>query len=131
MQERPDLVVFDAGFDGRFNLYRDGDIRRSNDAHKLAHIDTIVEVKGGAAMDKKSDKGVMQAYLDDIRKLGRWRDRAAAARKGTQVKTIFLGVDARMRSLSAESVAVLVAESRKLGGGLIYFGRDRLEAFRP
>lgn len=131
MQERPDLVVFDAGFDGRFNLYRDGDMSRSNDAHKLAHLDTIVEVKGGSAMDKKGDKGVMQAYLDDIHKLGRWRDRAAAARKGTQVKTIFLGVDARTRSLPAESVAVLVAESRKLGGGLIYFGRDRLEAIRP
>jgi hypothetical protein len=40
MQERPDLVAFDPDFDGRFNLYKGGDMRQSNDVHKLAHIDT-------------------------------------------------------------------------------------------
>jgi hypothetical protein len=127
MQDRPDLVVFDAAFDGRFNLYNGGDMRRSNDAHKLAHIETIFEVKGGAAMDKKSDKAVMQAYLDDIHKLGRWRDGAAAARKGTRVKTVFMGVDGRAGGLSSESIAILVSESRKLGGGLIYISQNRVE----
>ena len=68
MQDRPDLVVFNADFDGRFNLYKGGDRRYSNDTHKLAHIDTMFEVKGGASMDKKSDKGVMQAYLGDLQK---------------------------------------------------------------
>ena len=120
MQDRPDLVVFDAAFDGRFNLYNGGDMRRSNDAHKLAHIETIFEVKGGAAMDKKSDKAVMQAYLDDIHKLGRWRVGAATARKGTRVKTVFLGVDGRAQGLSADAVATLASESQKTGNGLIY-----------
>jgi hypothetical protein len=131
MQERPDLVAFDANFDGRFNLYKGGDMRQSNDVHKLAHTDTLFEVKGGAAMNKKSDKGVMQAYLDDIQKLRRWRDGAAAARKGTRVKTVFLGVDGRARGLSAESIAALVGESRKSGGGLIYISRERMEVVRP
>ena len=131
MQERPDLVVFNADFDGRFNLYKAGDIRQSNDVHKLAHIDTIFEVKGGAAMNKKSDKVIMQAYLDDIRKLERWRDGAATARKGTRVKTVFLGVDGRARGLPADSIATLVGESRKSGSGLIYVGRERLEAVWP
>jgi hypothetical protein len=131
MQERPDLVAFDPDFDGRFNLYKGGDMRQSNDVHKLAHIDTVFEVKAGAAMNKKSDKGVMQAYLDDIQKLRRWRDGAAAARKGTRVKTVFLGVDGRARGLPAESIAALASESRKCGGGLIYINRARMEAVRP
>jgi hypothetical protein len=131
MQERPDLVAFNADFDGRFNLYKGGDMRQSNDAHKLAHIDTLFEVKGGAAINKKSDKGVMQAYVADIQKLRRWRDGAFAARKGTRVKTVFLGVDGRARGLPAESIAALVGESRKCGGGLIYLSRERMEVVRP
>lgn len=130
MQDRPDLVVFDSGFDGRFNLYKGGDTRQSNDAHKLAHIDTIFEVKGGTAMAKKSDKAVLQAYFADISKLGLWRQRAMAARMGTKVKTVFLGVDGRARGLSAESIAKLVTESQKFGTSLIYIGRERLEAVR-
>lgn len=131
MQDRPDLVVFDAEFDGRFNLYREGDRRQSNDAHKLAHIDTIFEVKGGAAIDKKSDKAVMQAYLDDIQKLARWRAGAESVRPGTRVKTVFLGVDGRKCGLPAASVATLINESRRLGSGLIYISRDRIETVRP
>lgn len=129
MQERPDLVTFDASFDGRFNLYKDGDMRKSNDTHKLAHIDTIFEVKGGAAMDKKSDKAVMQAYFDDIRKLGRWRDGAAVARKATRVKTIFFGIDGRSSGLSSSAVEMLVGESRMGGNGLIYISRGSVETF--
>jgi len=131
MQDRPDLVVFDADFDGRFNLYKGGDMRKSNDAHKLAHIDTLFEVKGGAAMDKKGDKAVMQAYLGDIRKLVRWRAGAEAVRPGTRVKTVFLAVDGRTRSLAAATVDTLANECRTLGSGLIYIGRDRIEAVRP
>lgn len=130
MQERPDLVVFDHEFDGRFNLYRGGDRRQSNDTHKLAHIDTIFEVKGGAAMDRKGDKAVMQAYLGDVRKLARWRDNAHAMRPGTRVRTVFLGVDGRKRGLPAASVATLLNESRRLGSGLLYISRDRIESVR-
>lgn len=130
MQDRPDLVVFNSAFDGRFNLYKGGDTRQSNDAHKLTHIDTIFEVKGGAAMGKKGDKAVMQAYLADISKLGRWRQTAMAACMGTTVKTVFLGVDGRARGLPAESIATLTTESQKFGTSLIYIGRERLEAVR-
>ncbi|WP_324733397.1 hypothetical protein [Pseudomonas paeninsulae] len=131
MQERPDLVVFSEGFDGRFNLYRGGDMRQSNDAHKLAHIDTIFEVKAGAALDKKGDKAVMQAYLNDIHKLVRWRDGAASARKGTRVKTMFMGVDGRSGGLPVAPVTLLVEECRKNSVGLIYISRDRVETVQP
>lgn len=131
MQERPDLVVFDAGFDGRFNLYKGGDSKRSNDPHKLAHISTIFEVKGGASMSKKGDKAVMQDYLADIQKLNRWREGAAKARSGTHVQTVFLGVDGRTSGLSTAAVETLVGESGKLGNGLIYINRNQLETVQP
>lgn len=130
MQERPDLVVFGADFDGRFNLYKSGDRKQSNDMHKLAHIETIFEVKGGASMSKKGDKAVMQDCLADIHKLNRWREGAASTRSGTRVQTVFLGVDGRASALSTAAVETLAGESRKLGNGLIYISRDRVEAIR-
>lgn len=131
MQDRPDLVVFDANFDGRFNLYKGGNAKQSNDQYKLAHIQTIFEVKGGAAMAKKSNNAVMKDYLADIHKLGRWRELAAEARSGTKVQTIFLGVDSRASGLPDAEVKTLISESKKLGNGLIYINRDRIEAFMP
>lgn len=131
MQDRPDLVVFSDDFDGRFNLYKGGDRRQSNDVHKLTHIDTIFEVKAGAAMDKKSDKAVMQAYLDDIHKLARWREGAATARTGTRVKTVLLGVDGRARGLPIEFIKTLTNECREYGSGLMYVSRERLEIVQP
>lgn len=127
MQSRPDLVVFDADFDGRFNLYRNGDRRQSNDQNKLAHISTIFEVKGGASMFSKSDRAILETYSADIKKLRRWRDAAAHARNGTNVRTIFLGVDGRPSGLPASAVDALVSESRSLGAGLIYISRNRME----
>jgi len=131
MQDRPDLVVFDADFDGRFNLYKEGDIRMSNDLHKLAHIQTIVEVKGGASMNKKSDNGVIKDYLDDLNKLRRWRDGATRARSSTRLQTVFLGVDGRTKGLPTTAIQTLVDESKKLGNGLIYLSRDSVVTVRP
>lgn len=131
MQERPDLVVFDADFDGRFNLYKGGNARMSNDQHKLAHIQTIFEVKGGSSMNKKSDNAVMKDYLADIEKLKHWRDGATKARSGTRLQTVFLGVDGRAKGLSTAAVQTLVGESRKLGNGLIYLSRDGVVTVRP
>lgn len=130
MQERPDLVVFDADFDGRFNLYKVGNARMSNDPHKLAHIQTIFEVKGGASMNKKSDNAVMKDYLADIEKLKHWRDGATKARSGTRLQTVFLGVDGRAKGLPAAAVQTLVAESRKLGNALIYLSREGVVTVR-
>ncbi|MDP2834327.1 MAG: hypothetical protein Q8Q28_13730 [Pseudomonadota bacterium] len=124
MQERPDLVVFDADFDGRFNLYKGGNATMSNDQHKLAHIQTIFEVKGGSSMNKKSDNAVMKDYLSDIEKLKHWRDGATKARSGTRLQTVFLGVDGRTKGLPTAAVQTLIGESRKLGNGLIYLSRD-------
>ena len=131
MQDRPDLVVFDADFDGRFNLYKEGDIRMSNDLHKLAHIQTIVEVKGGASMNKKSDNRVIKDYLDDLNKLRRWRDGATRARSSTRLQTVFLGVDGRTKGLPTTAIQTLVDESKKLGNGLIYLSRDSVVTVRP
>lgn len=127
MQDRPDLVVFDGDFDGSFNLYKGGNAKQSNDQHKLAHIETIFEVKGGASMAKKSTNAVMKDYLADIHKLNHWRELAAKTRSGTKVKTVFLGVDVRASGLPDEAVDTLVSESRKMGNGLIYISRDRVE----
>ena len=127
MQERPDLVVFGSEFDGRFNLYKSGDTKQSNDSHKLAHIQTIFEVKGGASMGKKGDAAVMKDYLADIHKLNRWSEGAAKTRNGTRVQTVFLGVDGRKSGLSAAAVETLVGESKKQGNGLIYISRNRVE----
>ena len=131
MQDRPDMVVFDGDFDGRFNLYKGGNAKQSNDQHKLAHIETIFEVKGGSAMAKKSNSAVMKAYLADIHKLSGWRELAAITRSGTKVQTVFLGVDVRASGLPDAEVKTLVSESKKLGNGLIYISRDRIETFRP
>lgn len=127
MQDRPDLVVFDGDFDGRFNLYKGGNAKLSNDQHKLAHIETIFEVKGGSAMAKKSNNAVMKDYLADIHKLSGWRELAAKTRSGMKVQTVFLGVDTRSSSLPDAEVKNLVSESRKMGNGLIYISRDRVE----
>lgn len=131
MQDRPDLVVFDADFDGRFNLYKEGNTRRSNDGHKLSHIDTIFEVKGSAAMTKKSDKAILDIYLADIQKLKLWRDSAKIVQESTSVRTVFFGVDGRHNGLQESSVATLVQECQLTGSGLIYMSRNRLEAIRP
>jgi len=127
MQDRPDLVVFDGDFDGSFNLYKGGNAKQSNDQHKLAHIETIFEVKGGASMAKKSTNAVMKDYLADIHKLNNWRELAAKTRSGTKVKTVFMGVDVRASGLPDEALDTLVSESRKMGNGLIYISRDRVE----
>lgn len=123
MQQRPDLVVFNKEFDGRFNLYKGGDSRVSNDPHKLKHIDTIFEVKGGAAIDKKADKAVLEAYLGDIEKLRYWRDEAAKTRPGTKVRSVFLAVDGRAGGLSGECLDKLITSSVALNVALIYVGK--------
>lgn len=123
MQQRPDLVVFNQDFDGRFNLYRGGDCRVSNDPHKLKHLDTIFEVKGGAAIDKKADKAVMEAYLGDIEKLQYWRDEAAKTCPGKKLRTVFLAVDGRVGGLSGGCLDKLITSSAELNVGLIYVGK--------
>ena len=127
MQDRPDMVVFDGDFDGRFNLYKGGNSKLSNDQHKLAHIETIFEIKGGAAMAKKSSNAVMKDYLADIHKLCDWRDLAEKTKQGTKLQAIFMGVDLRTSGLPDESVDTLINESKKLGTGLIYISRDRVK----
>lgn len=130
MQDRPDMVIFDAGFDGRFNLYRGGNTRNSNDGHKLAHIDTIVEVKGGAAIDRKSDAGVLRDYFADIDKLSGWRQKAGIARPGTCPQTLFVGVDGRRAGLSQAARDDLIEKYALAGVGLIHVGPAATEQRR-
>lgn len=123
MQKRPDIVVFKEDFDGRFNLYKGGDNRVSNDPHKLKHIDTIFEIKGGAAIDKKADKAILEAYLDDIQKLQYWRDKATKTCPGTKVRAVFLAVDGRADGLSNAFLEKLIISSVALNVALIYVGK--------
>ncbi|MCM8611173.1 hypothetical protein [Accumulibacter sp.] len=118
MQRRPDLAVFDAGFDGRFNLYRGGDRHRSNDGHKLAHLEAIVEVKGGAAIDRKSSNAVLADYRKDIDKLAAWRDRISAI-GGVRPLALFLGVDGRPGGLPESAHAELNERCQRGGVSLL------------
>lgn len=127
MQDRPDMVIFDASFDGRFNLYKGGNTRLSNDRHKLAHIETIVEVKGGSAIGRKSDAGVMRDYLRDIEKLGRWREKADIARPGTHPRTLFVSVDGRRAGLSQAAREELVSRCEQVDVDLIHIGHNAIE----
>lgn len=127
MQQRPDLVIFNDKFDGRFNLYKNGNRKHSNDAHKLSHIDAIFEIKGGASMNKKSDKEVMSAYIGDIQKLALWRKNAALSYSDTMMNSIFLGVDGRPRGFSESQLSELHCKSRALGSNVLYISRQRLE----
>lgn len=76
MQLRPDMVLFDKEFDGMFSLYKKGNRNLSNDSHKMAYINTIIEVKGSASMNSKGDKERLKIYLEDIDKLKKWQTMA-------------------------------------------------------
>jgi len=98
MHDRPDMVLFDEGFDGVFNLYKKGNREWSNDSHKMAHINTIIEVKGSATMNSKGDKSRLKIYMDDIDKLKGWQ--AMSRTNGCEtLKGYFICLDGRTAPL--------------------------------
>jgi hypothetical protein len=129
MQWRPDLTVFEPGVNGCFNLYRDGNVRHSNDAHKLHYLRALVEVKGSQTLATKGDVTLAKIYSDDIAKLGRWRTAASEAceRLGLTVKRpvefVFVGVDARAHRLAAEVERQLRGEAERYGVNFVYVPR--------
>lgn len=129
MQRRPDLTVFDAGFDGRFNLYAGGNRLRSNDAHKLAHLEAIIEIKGGAAIDRKSHKGVLADYLKDIDKLADWRARIAAV-SGMRPRALFIGVDGRAEGLPEPARLELTMRCKRAGLSYLLVNRKNALVWR-
>ena len=112
MHDRPDLVVFNQNFDGKFNLYQKRDRSLSNDLHKLSHINSIIEVKGSAAMNSKSDKARLDIYSDDIEKLKRWK-LLARSRGCKHLKGMFFCLDGRKKGLSSEAIQHLFDISEK------------------
>lgn len=110
MHNRPDLVVFDNQFDGKFNLYKGGNRSNSNDAHKLKHIDSIFEVKGSASINKKGDTARLKIYLDDIEKLKQWQSLANAQGCST-LKAYFLSLDGRKKGLPQDAIDQLISSS--------------------
>lgn len=78
MQNRPDLCVFDKEINGRFNLYRQGNPKYSNDGVKLKHLRALIEVKGSSATEKMTDARFAKSIAQDIEKLGNWRSRFEA-----------------------------------------------------
>lgn len=134
MQLRPDLTIFDSGVKGRFNLYRNGDINLSNDRIKLQNLRTLVEIKGGAALDNSGEKKVAQAYLADIQKLIDWRALVNSAFIAHDVELaaastyVFLGIDNRAEPLSSEALTAVQQKSREAGVDMYYVHRGNLEA---
>jgi hypothetical protein len=124
MQYRPDLSVFAPGAAGRFNLYRNGNRRTSNDALKLAHLNALIEVKGSTATARASDKATVCLFQKDLDKLVMWRERASDAAKALGVAadfaSIFIGADLRPRRLDAHHLAGLEASARSGGVQFIY-----------
>ena len=103
MHDRPDLVLFDKDYDGTFNLYRKGNAELPNDSHKMANINTILEVKGSAAMNLKSDKARLKIYLEDIAKIKGWQAMAGAHRRKA-LDGYFICLDGRKKSLPTTAV---------------------------
>ena len=125
MQLRPDMAIFDSGVRGRFNLYRNGDPRTPNDAHKLAHLRAIVEVKGSAATAKLSDKRLAVQVQADISKLAEWRKRLCAAHptsRACDAAYIMLVIDKAKRGASGTYGATLRKSAGDAGVELIYLG---------
>lgn len=125
MQLRPDMSMFDLEVRGRFNLYRNGDPRAPNDAHKLAHLRAIVEVKGSAATAKLSDKRLAAQVQADITKLAGWRTRLCAAHPTSRARDaayIMLVVDKARRGTGGAYGAALRKNASDAGVELIYLG---------
>ena len=99
MHDRPDMTLFDGNFDGMFNLYRKGNREWPNDAKKMAHIDTIFEIKGSASMEAIGDKARLQLFLKDILKIKRWQLLARENGCKKLLKAYFICLDARKRPL--------------------------------
>jgi hypothetical protein len=73
MPLRPDLCVFDASINGRFNLYRHGRTDDCNDARKLKALEALIEVKSLSGASMTSSRRFAQLLLADLEKLGQWR----------------------------------------------------------
>lgn len=102
-QVRPDIVIFKKGFDGAFNLFKNGNKSKPNDDHKLSHIKALIEVKGSASLRKKRDDSIVGIFEKDIEKLQNWQDQF---NKKTDVKPeiYFVAVDIRDEGLSSLSL---------------------------
>ena len=126
MHDRPDMVLFNKHFDGKFNLYKKGDRNLSNDAHKMGHIDTIFEVKGSALMNKKGDSARLKIYLDDIAKLQNWQ-RMASTNGSKNLKGYFICLDGRKNSLPSSTIQEMVSNSGNIS--IVYISHERIEIF--
>jgi hypothetical protein len=73
MKQRPDICVFGEEVNGRFNLYRQGDIDRSNDGIKIRSLQALIEIKGSNATEKLSDAKFAKQIAADLDKLTAWR----------------------------------------------------------
>lgn len=124
MQYRPDMSVFSPGVMGRFNLYRDGNRNRSNDANKLYHLKSLIEVKGSAATTRATDKATEKLFVQDIEKLVMWQERAQAMgdELGVEVnfESIFVGADLRQDKLNGSILNSLEATAIEKGVHFIY-----------
>lgn len=129
--DRPDLIVFNKDFDGKFNLFRGGDLHRPLDGHKLDHMQVLFEVKGGANMASKNDYSIIKSYLADVKKLKDFRDMSKSTRQDCSFKTVFFAVDTRDNGLSSHYLEKLIQECKKNGNGLIYLGRENIETISP
>lgn len=131
MHDRPDLVVFDDGFDGRFNLFKSGSVNRSNDLHKLAHMTALFEIKGGGAMNRSSDRALMNAYRADIKKLLQWRELARRSYTRLTSTFAFIGADGRTKGLSEDAVHELRDQCREHDLGLAYLRPNGVVTQQP
>ena len=99
MPKRPDITLFDSGFDGLFNLYKDGNKDTPNDIHKIKFLNTLIEIKGSESLNAKNEKARFDAYSADIDKLKKWQELISQKTK-KKIQTCFIAVDTNDKPLS-------------------------------
>jgi hypothetical protein len=125
MQIRPDICIFADGIHGRFNLYRGGDPRISNDRNKLGQLKALIEVKGSQATAQTSEKTFAKQVSKDIDKLGQWMARFEASGYlasdvAAKPDYIMIILDNRKVPLSTSLLDILKGRAREKGIHLRY-----------
>ena len=107
---RPDMVLFDKKFDGRFNLYEDGNMKSNLDSHKMPKVRSLIEVKGGSSFRNATKKVRMEKCLADADKLSLWKKIFG---KSPNVELVFIVADSLTKPLGTSDIGQICAAMPK------------------
>lgn len=107
---RPDMVLFESDFDGRFNLYNNGNVERNLDQHKMPSVRSLIEVKGGSSFRKQSPQKRLKDCLADAKKLNMWREIFS---EHSSIELSFLVADSITKPMTKDLVEQIIANMPK------------------